>query len=184
MDSSLTVVIPSYDLMPIFGPLGMPREVCEVIRERVVVCTMDSIDRHLGGLKCMYYSYSVAHDPPPSESRRIRNKGMTGFAVWYGAVASPVFNIGRLSRQQIEHYSSASFNGPTLTVAVLRYMTKYINRVSEIMDVDYPPIDFDAALLAYEILHKRNPAKQPNEDDWITDIAMTRRLMRASMDMI
>ncbi len=143
----LTIVIPSYNLVPVLGPLSLLPEVCESIREWAVVLSMADVNSHLQGLECLSYSYSVAHDPLPSEIRRIRNKNMPGLAVWYSAVVTPVFRIGPHARQRMEHCSRIS-KSTSLDVMVLFDVTEYISMASEIMDVDSPPTDFNTALLS------------------------------------
>ncbi len=143
---SLTVVIPSYDLEPILGPLGLLPDICKAIRNWAMVLSMADVNTCLGGSQCMYYGFYVMYDPQEAVSRQVRHKYTQGLAVWYDAVMSPEYDMGSYSRSQIEQHSEV-LSGPALIARVRYDMIKYISIVSEIMDVNDPPTDFHRAFI-------------------------------------
>jgi hypothetical protein len=169
MNPSITVVIPSYDLQPILGPRGLPPELCALIDKWVIEFYKDNINNQLGALPCMRYGFSIVRNPRLAETQRVCNPSLPGTAVWYDAVLSPTYEIGYHLHQLIGRHSK-SLSGQNLVDRIEYNMTMYINRVSEIMDVDSPPVDFRAAFDERSLSNIRELMEQIRENGKLTGI--------------
>lgn len=149
MNPILTVVIPSYDLRPILGPLGLLPELCAAIQEWTVRLSEANVKAKCGfhNTPLMRYvmHFEVAHNPPPRDIKMICDKGRSGLSVWYGAFISPVYGIADHLIDVMRGRNPATIKD--LAWVVEDNLAAYIRRASKVMDVECPPEDFNSAFI-------------------------------------
>ncbi len=149
MIKMLTVVIPSYDLRPLLGPLGLLPELCNVIREHAVDAAIDEVKVHIGHTERMAAAicFEVAHDPPQASMKTIlampyAHTRVEGFyaGVWVSAVMSPVYKIGDHIRDaMIGHETRPFFEFGAI---IEDFVWLYIDRVERALAASKRPEDF------------------------------------------